>query len=313
MALEANPNIFANNPLDRAGHFRTDPAWLDARMADPSTLSVPLHYLKPLILPEAQKGMGVDVGWMPFELVRSGAPQGTTVFLGINKRGKALFAHDVSALKDPVNEGPLKGLGSFDDLRGLGMSAALPGTELAILAQAKAMIDWPARHQQCAVCGTPTLVAEAGYKRACPSCKSEHFPRTDPVVIMLATYGDKAFLGRQKLFPKGMFSALAGFVEPGESIEEAVARELDEEAKLVTRSVRYHSTQPWPFPSSLMIGCIAEAESEEFHIDGVELSEGRWFSRDELVPAVAGQTRDFFVPPSFAIAHHLVKAFVEKW
>jgi len=313
MALEANPNIFANNPLDRAGHRRTDPAWLGERQADNTSLCVPLWKLKPLVLPEAQKGAGKDVGWMPVDLVTSAAPKGTQVFLGINKRGKALFAHDVSSLKDPENDGPLKGLGGFEDLRAVGMMGDLPPGELAILAQAKAMLDWHARHGHCAVCGAVSEMAEAGYKRACPSCKAEHFPRTDPVVIMLATLGDKAFLGRQKMFPKGMFSALAGFIEPGESIEEAVARELDEEAGLSVNSVRYHSTQPWPFPSSLMIGCIAEAAGEDFHIDGIELSEGRWFSRDELAAAMAGKADGFFVPPAFAIAHHLVKAFVEGW
>ena len=313
MTLAANPNIFANNPLDRAGHRRTDPDWIKEQLADRASLAVPLWNLKPLILPEMQKGDGKDVGWLPVDMVRAAAPEGTTVFLGINKRGKPLFAHDVTALKDPENDGPLKGLGGFEDLRAVGMMSELPPTELAILAQAKAMIDWHARHGHCAVCGAATQVAEAGYKRACPSCKAEHFPRTDPVVIMLATFGDKAFLGRQKIFPKGMFSAAAGFIEPGESIEEAVARELDEEAGLSINSVRYHSTQPWPFPSSLMIGCLAEAVSEDFHIDGIELSEGRWFTRDELKAALEGKADGFFVPPAFAIAHHLVKAFVEGW
>jgi len=313
MALEANPNIFANNPLDRAGHRRTDPEWMKEQLANSASLAVPLWNLKPLILPEMEKGSGKDVGWLPVDMVRAAAPEGTTVFLGINKRGKPLFSHDVTSLKDPENDGPLKGLGGFEDLRAVGMMGELPGSELAILAQAKAMIDWHARHGHCAVCGARTDVAEAGYKRACPSCKAEHFPRTDPVVIMLATLGDKAFLGRQKIFPKGMYSALAGFVEPGESIEEAVARELDEEAGLSINSVRYHSTQPWPFPSSLMIGCIAEATSEEFEIDGIELSGGKWFTRDELAAAIAGKGDGFFVPPAFAIAHHLVKAFVEGW
>ncbi|MCR9242277.1 MAG: NAD(+) diphosphatase [Rhodobiaceae bacterium] len=313
MALEVNPNIFANNPLDRAGHFRTNPDWIAEKLADSASLAVPLWNLKPLVLPEEQPGGGKDVGWLPVNMVQSASPGGTTVFLGINRRGKPLFAHDISSLKDPEGDGPFKGLGGFEDLRAVGMMGELPNTELAILAQAKAMIDWHARHGHCAVCGAKTNVAEAGYKRSCPSCNAEHFPRTDPVVIMLATYGDKAFLGRQKIFPKGMYSAAAGFVEPGESIEEAVARELDEEAKIDVKSVRYHSTQPWPFPSSLMIGCIAEATSEDFEIDGIELSEGRWFTRDELAAALDGKGDGFFVPPAFAIAHHLVKAFVEGW
>lgn len=312
MGLAANPNIFANNPLDRAGYKRTDTEWVAAKLADSSSLFVPLWRLNPLVLPEEQPGQGKDVGWM-----RSGLLDGmmgenpTTVFLGINRRGKALFAVDISAAPDPEASGPLKGLGAFEDLRGLAMTGDLPPGELAILAQAKSMIDWHARHGFCSVCGNKSEIAEAGYKRVCPSCNAEHFPRTDPVVIMLATLGDKAFLGRQKNFPNGMWSALAGFIEPGESMEEAVARELDEEAGLAVTAVRYHSTQPWPYPSSLMIGCLADAESDAFEIDGVELSDGRWFTRAELAKAVAGKGDGFFVPPPLAIAHHLVKAFVE--
>ena len=312
MALLSNPNIFANNPLDRAGHRRTDPAWIAERLSDPTSLFVPFWRLTPFVLPEQKPGDGKDVGWLAWPLIKDlAAPDAVTIFLGINKRGKALFAIDVSALPDPESAPALKGLGAFEDLRGLAMKGEITSGELAILAQGKALIDWHQRHGFCAVCGHPTQMAEAGYKRSCNSCKAEHFPRTDPVVIMLATLGDKAFLGRQKAFPRGMYSALAGFIEPGESIEEAVARELDEEAGLQISGVTYHSTQPWPFPSSLMIGCLADASSEDFSIDGVELSEGRWFSRDELRAALAGQARGFFVPPPFAIAHQLVKAFVE--
>lgn len=311
MGIAENPNIFANNPLDRAGHKRTDPAWIAEKVKDPSSLFVPLWNLAPLILPEQSPGEGQDVGWMRYEAVAAlGGPEAAMVFLGINRRGKALFGVDISAAANPETTGPLKGLGTFEDLRALGMTSALPTSELAILGQAKAMIDWHARHRFCAVCGSKTKLAEAGYKRDCPQCQAEHFPRTDPVVIMLATFGDKAFMGRQPAFPDRMFSALAGFIEPGESIEEAVARELDEEARIQINSVRYHSTQPWPFPSSLMIGCMAEAASDDFEIDGVELTEGRWFSRDELARALRGETQDFFVAPSFAIAHHLVKSFV---
>ncbi|MGK2740987.1 NAD(+) diphosphatase [Tepidicaulis sp. LMO-SS28] len=311
MPLSPNPNIFANSPINRAGHLRGNPDWLAEKRNDPSSLFVPLWNLDPLVLPEPAPSDGKDVGWVPLAAVEPlAAPGAIEVFLGINKRGKALFAIDISAAKNPETEGPLKGFGAFEEIRGLAMKGEITPTELAILAQAKGMIDWHKRHGFCSNCGAKTELAEAGYKRACNACNAEHFPRTDPVVIMIATYGDKAFLGRQKIFPKGMYSALAGFMEPGESIEEAVARELDEEAKIAVKSVRYHSTQPWPFPSSLMIGCIAEAESEDFEIDGVELSSGKWFTRDELAAAVEARAPGFFIPPPFAIAHHLVKAFV---
>lgn len=139
----------------------------------------------------------------------------------------------------------------------------LPPSDAGILATAKAMFEWRGRHSNCANCGQPSQAKDGGWKRQCASCNAEHFPRTDPVVIMLAYHGDRCMLGRQEAWPAGMFSALAGFLEPGESIEEACARELAEEAGLRTLNVRYHSSQPWPYPSSLMIGLIAEVEDDE--------------------------------------------------
>ena len=312
MALPENPNIFANNPLDRASYRRTDKTWIEEQLAQPASLFVPMWKLQPFVLPEAGPGEGKDIGWMRAALIPELAGDGCVVFLGINKRGKALFAADVSGLKDPENHPALKGLGAFEDLRAVAMAGEITPTELAIMAQAKSMIDWHNRHGFCSVCGAKSEMAEAGYKRQCPSCKAEHFPRTDPVVIMLAIHDGKCFLGRQKIWPKGMHSALAGFVEPGESIEEAVARELDEEAGIKVSSVTYHSTQPWPYPSSLMIGCHAIADSEDFEIDGIELSGGRWFTREETQAILAGKgDGTAWFPPPFAIAHQLVKAFAE--
>lgn len=317
MALPVNPNIFANNPLDRASYRRADKAWLEEQLKNPASLFVPFRRQKrrdwePFVLPEAQPSEGKDIGWTPASLLPELAGGGITVFLGINKRGKALFAADVSGTKDVENHPALKGQGAFEDLRGLAMAGEITPTELAIMAQAKSMIDWHSRHGFCSVCGAASEMAEAGYKRVCPSCKAEHFPRTDPVVIMLATHGEKCFVGRQEIWPKGMHSALAGFVEPGESIEEAVAREMEEEAGISVSTVTYHSTQPWPYPSSLMIGCHAVADSEEFKVDGVELSGGRWITREEARKILAGEgDGTIWLPPAFAIAHQLVKAFAE--
>lgn len=317
MALPANPNIFANNPLDRASYRRADKAWLEEQLKNPASLFVPFRRQKrrdwePFVLPEAQPSQGKDIGWTPAALLPELAGDGITVFLGINKRGKALFAADVSGTADVENHPALKGQGAFEDLRGLAMAGEITPTELAIMAQAKSMIDWHSRHGFCSVCGAKSEMAEAGYKRVCPSCKAEHFPRTDPVVIMLATHGEKCFVGRQEIWPKGMHSALAGFVEPGESIEEAVAREMEEEAGISVSTVTYHSTQPWPYPSSLMIGCHAVADSEEFKVDGVELSGGRWITREEARKILAGEgDGTIWLPPAFAIAHQLVKAFAE--
>jgi NAD+ diphosphatase len=221
----------------------------------------------------------------------------------------AVFAVDLEGPADPA-DGPLEGLGKFEDLRAVALK--LPHTEAAIVATAKAMYEWRRKHQYCAVCGQPSEPRDGGWKRRCPACEAEHFPRTDPVVIMLAYHGDRCMLGRQEAWPKGMFSALAGFLEPGETIEEACARELNEEAGLHAVRVRYHSTQPWPYPSSLMIGLIAEVEDEEGAPDQTELSEIRWFTRDEARQLIAGQIEGTFAPQRMAIAHQLIKAWVEE-
>ena len=177
-----------------------------------------------------------------------------------------------------------------------------------MLAAAKALMHWHARHRFCSNCGAPTEVAVAGWRRDCPVCKAMHFPRTDPVVIMLAVDGDACLLGRQPRFPKGMYSALAGFVEPGETIEAAVRREIREEAGVACGAVQYFASQPWPFPASLMIGCFAEAESRSLEVDRVELEDARWFSRDEAIALLERRHPDGLTAPTpMAIAHHLLK------
>jgi NAD+ diphosphatase len=189
---------------------------------------------------------------------------------------------------------------------------ALPGGEAGIIAQARGLLTWHARHRFCGSCGEPTRAADAGYVRRCPSCSAEHFPRTDPVVIMLPVRGDRCLLGRQPTFPRGMWSALAGFLEPGETIEEAVRREVAEESGLRVGTVRYQASQPWPFPASLMIGCLAEAESEQVQVARDELEDARWFGRDELERALAGTHPEMFVPPPMAIAHHLMRGWLDR-
>ena len=184
---------------------------------------------------------------------------------------------------EPETRGVLAGRGRFADSRGI--APLLPPGEAGTLAQARSLVDWHLRYGFCAVCGGRTQSAEGGYVRRCGSCEAEHFPRTDPVVIMLVVAGEDCLLGRQAHFPEGVYSALAGFIEPGETIEEAVRREVMEEAGIEVAEVRYHSSQPWPFPSSLMIGCIAEAASRQISLDQLEL-EGR-----RLVPARAGAPR----------------------
>jgi len=311
MALPENPIMFANNPLDRAGHLRSDPDWLAGQFASDTALMVPMWRLSPLVLPEMAPGDGRDVGWLPKEAFAEALrPDSLVIFLGLNRRGKPLFAVDISHMSNPEDIGPFKGLGVFEDLRALAAVGDMPRTELAILAQAKGMLDWNMRHGFCAQCGAASTLAEGGYKRVCGACQAEHFPRTDPVVIMLATHGEDCLVGRQKGWPENMFSALAGFMEPGETIEEAVARELMEEAGIGVNAVRYMGAQPWPFPGSLMIGCIADASDREINLGDDELEDAKWISRTEAQSSMAGNG-PLGVPPEMAIAHQLMKAFAE--
>jgi NAD+ diphosphatase len=304
---------FSGNPLDRASEKRADAQWLAERQRDPASLILPMWKLQPFLIgPERGPGR-LEAGFLRPGLAESlAAPGAPLILLGLEK-GNALFALDISAARDPANEGPLAGLGHFREMRAAAMSGALGEKDIAILGQAKAMIDWHERHGFCPRCGAPTALADAGYRRHCESCGADHFPRTDPVVIMLATLGDSCLVGRGKQFPQGMFSALAGFVEPGETIEEAVRRELHEEAGVIAGQVTYHATQPWPFPSSLMIGCFAQAESREIVVDHNELAEAFWLEKTKLRALLAGERIDgLWIPPSVAIAHHLLKAFAES-
>jgi NAD+ diphosphatase len=308
MPLQSFQNTFAGNPLDRASDRRANAEWLAGQLASSDSLGVALWNGKPLIekTPGKDGGEGgVQIAYLPSKLVgelAGGAER--LLFLGLWKE-TAIFAVDLEGTSDPTL-GPLEGLGEFKELRTIALQ--LPGSDAAILATAKSMFEWRRRHLFCAACGQPSEAKDGGWKRQCPSCQVEHFPRTDPVVIMLAVHGDRCMVGRQEMWPKGMFSALAGFLEPGESIEEACARELAEEAGLKTVRVRYHSTQPWPYPSSLMIGLIAEVEDEDARPDQTELSEVRWFSRAEARALIRGEIEGVF-PQPMAIAHQLLKAW----
>ena len=194
------------------------------------------------------------------------------------------------------------------DLRSIAVGGLLPPDQTTMLAAAKALMHWHAHHRFCSNCGAATDVAVAGWRRDCPVCKATHFPRTDPVVIMLAVDGDACVLGRQPRFPKNMYSALAGFVEPGETLEAAVRREIWEEAGVVCDAVRYFASQPWPFPASLMIGCFAQAAGRSIKVDKVELEDARWFTRDEVVAMLERRhTAGLAAPVPIAIAHHLLK------
>ncbi len=299
---------FSGSPLNRASEKRIDQNWIESKRRDSSSLILPIWKLEPMLLGSEKADPPVSLGLVHPEVVDSLAePDAPCVFLGLDG-DVAVFALDIAAAKDPANEGPLAGLGYFRDARVAAQMVSLKAA--AIIAQAKAIVDWHQRHGFCPKCGTPTKLMDAGYRRLCGKCNSEHFPRVDPVVIMLATHGEACLVGRGKLFPPGMFSALAGFIEPGETIEEAVRRELMEEASVKVGAVRYYATQPWPFPSSLMIGCFADAVSRDVKADETELAEVRWIERRAARELVEGKAVEGIrVPPPIAIAHHLIKAF----
>lgn len=198
------------------------------------------------------------------------------------------------------------------DLRSLAIEGSMAPDDLGAMAQARSLCHWHLRHGHCSVCGAATAMKIGGYRRDCPACGAEHFPRTDPVVIMLAIDGDRALLGRQARFAPGMYSCLAGFVEPGETIEDAVRRETQEESGIRVGRVRYYASQPWPFPSSLMIGCHAEALSTEIQRDEAELEACRWFDRDEVIAMIAGtHPEGLKTPPGIAIASRIIRAWAE--
>jgi NAD+ diphosphatase len=199
------------------------------------------------------------------------------------------------------------------DLRSIAVRGLVEHDHLAALAEGKALLNWHARHRFCPNCGAATRSVQGGWRRDCPTCRALHFPRTDPVVIMLAIAGECCVLGRSHRFQSGMWSCLAGFVEPGETVEDAVRRETHEEAGIACGRVAYFASQPWPFPMSLMIGCYAQARSREIVVDRTELDDARWFERDEVALMLLGRHPEGLTAPlPHAIAHHIMRAWVEK-
>ena len=283
---------FTGGALDRADHMRHDREAFAAAKTDWRARVLLLAGDTPTVSDEGR------LGWTS---IADAPPDADLLLLGLDG-GRPHFVAHVPGTPIPMTRSPAL-FAALD--------ALIPG-EAATYAAARSLLAWHARHGFCPNCGSPTAIFRAGWGRSCATCGSEHFPRVDPVVIMLAEHDGRALLGRQSPWPERRYSALAGFLEPGESIEEAVAREIAEESGVATAGVRYVASQPWPFPSQLMIACIAEATDPAITIDANELEDAMWVSRDGVRAALAGDPKaPFLPPPRYAIAHTLLTAWIE--
>jgi NAD+ diphosphatase len=305
---------FGTSGLDRAAHLRNDPEAIARLLADDTAGVVPFWRAKPLV---GTEGLVVLPMAHPVFAAATEAP----IFLGLDARGP-MFARDISGWVPPEAPADLDSFLDrteqqhpelptgqvFAELRGVMTRLTRRDAELA--AAARQLLEWHRTHSFCSMCGSPSDVTHAGWQRTCPACGRHHFPRTDPVVIMLITHGNRVLLGRSPGWPEGMFSLLAGFVEPGETMEAAVRREVFEETAVRVGEVGYLASQPWAFPSSLMMGCRGEALSDEITIDPVEIEAARWMSREELLQVFMGTHPDMREPRRGAIAHSLLSAWL---
>jgi NAD+ diphosphatase len=293
------PNVFAGPYLDRAVHLRKDAAFVSAALGDPGTLIVPLWRARNLVLRDerACSAAFIEVA----HEIRRELPDGELVLLG-RFRGQPCFAAELPGDEAPVPVPAAR----FEDLRTTG--GLLPQDEAGLLAYARAMILWRQRHRHCGTCGAPTRSSSAGHVMQCTqaSCGAEHFPRLDPAIIVLVTDGERALLGRQAAWPAGRYSTIAGFVEPGESLEDAVAREVLEETGVTIQDAEYHSSQPWPFPSSLMIGFTARAPADTVPRADEELEDVRWFTREDIASGTPA------LPPPQSVSFRLIEDWYDS-
>lgn len=293
------PNVFAGPYLDRAAHLRKDAGFLASALHDPGTLIIPVWQSRSLV---RRTDQGWSAGFVEAaDSLRRVATDADLVMLG-RFRGRVCFAVEVPGADPPAVPAET----AFEDLRVAG--GQLPADDAGLLAYARAMILWRQRHRHCGSCGAATRSESAGHVMKCanPDCGAEQFPRLDPAIIVLVTDGERALLGRQATWPAGRYSTIAGFVEPGESLEDAVAREVLEETGVTVAESAYHSSQPWPFPSSLMVGFTALAAPGEVARADDELEDVRWFSRSDIAAGLAG------LPPPQSVSFRLIEDWYDS-
>ncbi|NKB19082.1 MAG: NAD(+) diphosphatase [Alphaproteobacteria bacterium] len=293
-------NFYGETGLNRMAERRTDSAWLQSLAAGTDAVLIPIWRTRNLIAQNANNPEAVRLSALHINDILD--DKSFLIFLGYQD-GVPHFSIDLSHMDEPHEHPALKETGEFTDIRDIGLD--LPREDGGLLAYSRAIAQWHKTHRFCGRCGHPSVPRDGGHMRLCTNanCKTQHFPRTDMAVIMLVSSGDKIILGRKKEWSKDRFSILAGFVEPGETLEGAVAREVMEEVGIPITNVRYHSSQPWPFPSNLMLGFFAEAESETINITDDELAEARWFTREELLDEANAYAEK---PHSVSIARRLI-------
>ena len=308
------PHTFAGNPIDRGDVLRRDETEIAELMRSDNARILVMAGLDPLV--SSNGDASAALGWVAYKSAVDmlGGEADLRTFLGTNGDGEPLVAWNTNGSarhgSEQIAGDKISALGlELCDARESAM--LISAAETGILAQARANLGWHSTHSFCARCGEPTAMRRGGLMRQCTTCNAQHFPRTDPVVITVVTNGEKCLLGQSagRLSAMKMYSALAGFMDHGESMEEAVRREVMEEAGIRVGRVRYHSTQPWPFPSSLMIGSHSEALTTDIDIDDFEMTDVRWWDRDEVRLALAQKSEQLRVPGPIAIAHHLIKAW----
>ncbi len=308
-------NFYASGGIERAHLLRGDAEALTRALEAPDARITPVWRTRSLVAEPAKPGGAPQAAMLDASEFRRRFPDmkldpGTNAILLGLIGGSAHFSVDVSALAEEDAQGRVAGIAKFADLRAVG--PLMEHNEGALLAYARGLAHWHDRHRFCGACGAPAAFAEAGHVRRCanPACKASHFPRTDPAVIMLVTDGERVLLGRQRIWPPGQHSVLAGFVEPGESLEDAVAREVLEEVGLKVRDIRYRSSQPWPFPASIMLGFTAVSDPAEPDVNTDELEKARWFTREEIRTCPMNDV--FRLPRADSIARRLLEDWMAK-